>query len=81
MNSSVCFVPHQVRIEGAVERLPEEESLAYFKSRPKPSQIGACASKQSSVIENRDVSWFNYTIMCQIWTWWMQAAFMYGTGV
>lgn len=45
----------QVRIEGKVEKLPEGESVEYFDSRPVGSRLGAWASKQSSVIENREV--------------------------
>ncbi|XP_014259675.1 pyridoxine-5'-phosphate oxidase-like [Cimex lectularius] len=45
----------QIRIEGQVSKLPEEESLKYFKSRPISSQISAAASQQSSVIESREV--------------------------
>lgn len=45
----------QVRIEGAVEKVSEAESLAYFQSRPLGSQIGAWASPQSRPISGREV--------------------------
>jgi len=45
----------QIRIEGKVEKLSAEKSEEYFQSRPKGSQIGAAASPQSEVIENRDI--------------------------
>lgn len=48
--------PSQVRIEGSVRRLPEEESERYFHSRPRSSQIGAVVSQQSTVIPDRQVS-------------------------
>ncbi len=45
----------QVRIKGKVEKLSFEESDAYFRKRPKGSQIGALASPQSETIADRRV--------------------------
>ena len=50
----------QVRIEGIVEKLSEEESDAYFNSRPVGSRIGTWASPQSEVIPSRKVLENNY---------------------
>lgn len=43
----------QVRIHGSVERLPREDSAAYFATRPRGHQLGAWASRQSEVVADR----------------------------
>ncbi|WCJ35692.1 Pyridoxine/pyridoxamine 5'-phosphate oxidase [Euphorbia peplus] len=43
----------QVRVEGAVQKVPNEESEEYFHSRPRGSQIGAIVSKQSTIVPGR----------------------------
>ncbi|MFC5283272.1 pyridoxamine 5'-phosphate oxidase [Pedobacter alpinus] len=43
----------QIRIEGVVEKVSDDESTQYFQSRPKGSQLGALASPQSQTIPNR----------------------------
>jgi pyridoxamine 5'-phosphate oxidase len=45
----------QVRIEGVVSKVSEEESDAYFNSRPLGSRLGAWASPQSQKISDREV--------------------------
>lgn len=59
-NPKACLVFHwkelerQVRITGITSKLPEADSDAYYHSRPLGSRIGAWASPQSTVIENRE---------------------------
>ncbi len=45
----------QVHVLGEAQKLTEEESTAYFHSRPRGSQLGAWVSPQSDVIKNRGV--------------------------
>jgi pyridoxamine 5'-phosphate oxidase len=50
----------QVRVQGAVARVPETESDVYFATRPRGSQLGAWASAQSEPIPDRaalDLKW------------------------
>src|SRR5262249_51929499 len=55
--AALCFYWHelgrQVRVEGAVERVPAGESDAYFASRPRGAQLSALASRQSEVVSAR----------------------------
>ena len=55
--AALCFLWHpierQVRVTGTVEHLPDDESDAYFASRPRGAQIAASASPQSQVIADR----------------------------
>ena len=45
----------QVRISGRVEKTSREDSAAYFHSRPIGSQLGAWASRQSEIVDARQV--------------------------
>lgn len=54
--AATFYWPHlerQVRIEGAVKKVPASVSDAYFNSRPEESKIGAWASAQSDALESR----------------------------
>ena len=45
----------QIIIEGKAEKISKSESLKYFSSRPKGSQLGAWVSQQSSIISSRSL--------------------------
>ncbi len=45
----------QVRISGHVSKISTTESLKYFTTRPRGSQLGAWSSEQSSVISSRSL--------------------------
>jgi pyridoxamine 5'-phosphate oxidase len=45
----------QIIIQGRAEKIPTTESLRYFLSRPRESQLGAWVSRQSSVISSRSL--------------------------
>jgi len=45
----------QVRVEGSVEKLSDDENDEYFQERPKGSRLGAWASRQSEVIQSHHV--------------------------
>ena len=45
----------QIRVSGPAEKTPRDESERYFHSRPRGSQLGAWASRQSEVLDARRV--------------------------
>jgi pyridoxamine 5'-phosphate oxidase len=58
-HASLCFywgppLRRQVRVEGRVERLADEEARAYFETRARESRLGAWASPQSRPLTDRD---------------------------
>ena len=58
LNAAMCFhwksILRQVRIVGKITKVSEEQADLYYKSRKYESRIGAWASKQSSVLKNRE---------------------------
>lgn len=57
-NAALCFfwneLERQVRIEGQIEKVARADDEAYFRERPRGSQIGAWASRQSTVVSSRE---------------------------
>jgi pyridoxamine 5'-phosphate oxidase len=57
--AAMCFhwksLQRQVRVEGAVTELPAAEADVYFHSRSRGSQLGAAVSRQSQVLQSREV--------------------------
>lgn len=55
---AICFwwdkLQRQVRIEGVISLISQDEAEAYFKTRPRGSRIGAWCSDQSKVIGSRE---------------------------
>ena len=58
-NASMCFhwksLLRQIRITGTVKKVSNEVADTYYNSRSYESRIGAWASNQSSVLDNREV--------------------------
>lgn len=60
-------IHRQVIVEGTVTRLSNEESAAYFRTRPHASQLAAWASKQSTVISSRQELDERFELMERRW--------------
>ena len=56
--AALCFhwavLHRQVRVSGTVARVTDEDSAAYFATRPRGSQLSAWASRQSEVLQTRE---------------------------
>ena len=56
-NAALCFhwksLNKQIRVEGSISAVADDEADEYFASRPRASRIGAWASKQSQPMKDR----------------------------
>lgn len=57
----------QVIVVGAIERIDAAESAAYFRTRPRQSQLGAWASHQSDVLDDRATLEQRYASLDEQW--------------
>ena len=57
--AALCFywrqLERQISVTGTIIQVSREESEAYFRTRPRGSQVGALASRQSQVTDSREV--------------------------
>ncbi len=57
----------QVIVYGSASRISAEQSAAYFRTRPRDSQLGAWASRQSSVIASRTELDHRFAMLAAHW--------------
>ncbi len=55
LNFSWLELERQIRINGVCKKIPTSESVSYFATRSRGSQIGAWVSEQSKIIESREI--------------------------
>jgi pyridoxamine 5'-phosphate oxidase len=60
-------IARQVIVSGRAHRVSEEETAAYFHSRPHGSQLGAWSSEQSTVVASREVLEERYAEVAARW--------------
>jgi pyridoxamine 5'-phosphate oxidase len=71
-NVSLLFfwkeLERQIRVDGTATKIAEADSIAYFNSRPRGSQLGAAASMQSSILPTRQALEDQYNALDQTYT-------------
>jgi pyridoxamine 5'-phosphate oxidase len=67
--ASMCFawieLERQVIVTGSVQPTSAEETAEYWRTRPRGSQLGALASRQSEVVESREVLESRYAALAE----------------